>query len=127
MKKESYAIIESGGKQYKVAAGDRVKLDYLDIEVGKEVELSPVLVIADEKDTIIGTPAIENARVKATCVSEGKGKKIIVFKYKPKTRYRVKKGHRQLFTQLEINEIIGPGKKPSKAAPQEKSDVGGKS
>ncbi len=127
MKKVSYAIVESGGKQYKVAAGDKVKFDYLGIEVGKEVELSPVLLIADEKDTIIGTPAIENARVKATCVSEGKGKKILVFKYKPKTRYRVKKGHRQLYTQLEIKEIIGPEKKTGKAAPKEKATVGGES
>ena len=127
MKKESYAIVESGGKQYKVATGDKVKFDYLGIEVGKEVELSPVLLIADDKDTIVGTPAIENARVKATCVSEGKGKKIIVFKYKPKTRYRVKKGHRQLFTQLEIKEIVGPEKKTGKADSKEKASVGGES
>ena len=127
MKKDSYAIVESGGKQYKVAAGDKVKLNYLGIEVGKEVELAPVLLIADEKDIIIGTPAIENARVKATCVSEGKGKKVIVFKYKPKTRYRVKKGHRQLFTQLEIKEIVGPEKKSGKFGSKEKATVGGKS
>ena len=127
MKKESYAIVESGGKQYKVAAGDKVKFDYLGIEIGKEVELSPVLLIANEKDTIIGTPAIENASIKATCVGEGKGKKIIVFKYKPKTRYRVKKGHRQLFTQLEIKEIIGPEKKADKATAKKKATVGGES
>ena len=127
MKKENYAIVESGGKQYKVAAGDKVKVDYLGIEVGKEIELSPVLLIADDKDTIFGTPVIENAKVKATCVGEGKGKKIIVFRYKSKTRQRVKKGHRQLFTQLEIKEIVGPEKKTGKAAPKEKATVGGKS
>lgn len=125
MKKESYAIVESGGKQYKVAAGDKVNFDYLGVDVGKEVELAPVLLIADDKDVIVGTPVIDNARVKATCVGEGKGKKIIVFKYKSKTRYRVKNGHRQLFTQLEIKEIIGPGKKAGKTASKEQAAAGG--
>ena len=127
MKKDSYAIVESGGKQYKVSAGDKVNFDYLGVDIGKEVELAPVLLIADDKDTIVGTPAIDNAKVKATCVGEGKGKKIIVFRYKSKTRYRVKKGHRQLYTQLEIKEIIGPGKKVGKTASKEKASVGGDS
>ena len=111
MMKNDYAIVEMGGKQYKVAAGQKVKFDYMGVGEGAQVELSKVLLIADGQDTIVGNPAIDNALVKATCIGEEKDKKVIVFKYKPKVRYRVKKGHRQLFTRLEIKEIIKPGSK----------------
>ncbi|MHC4537596.1 MAG: 50S ribosomal protein L21 [Planctomycetota bacterium] len=123
--KENYAIIETGGKQYKVASGKRIEVDYLGVDEGKEVEFSRVLFIADDKDTIIGTPTIDDAKVVATCLGDGKGKKIIVFKYKPKTRYRVKKGHRQLFTKLHINEIVKPGGKSAKKGAKQEVTAGG--
>lgn len=124
--KDNYAIIETGGKQYKVFAGEKVNVEYLGAGEGKAVEISKVLAIADGDEKIFGTPTIDNASVKAVCLSEGKGKKVTVFKYKNKIRYRVKKGHRQLFTRLEIKEIVKPsGKieqktnKTSKKKPQE--------
>ena len=120
-----YAIVETGGKQYKVAAGEKVKVDYLGLGEGKEVELSRVLLIVDDKDTIVGTPTIDNAKVTASCIGEGKGDKIIVFKYKPKVRYRRKTGHRQLFTRLEITEIIKPGSEAAKGTRKEKVKSGG--
>ena len=73
------------------------------------MELSKVLLIADGDDVVIGNPTIDSAKVTATCLGEGKGKKIIVFKYKNKVRYHRKNGHRQLFTTLEINDIVKPG------------------
>ena len=120
-----YAIVETGGKQYKVAAGEKVNVDYLGLGEGKEVELSRVLLIVDDKDTIVGTPTIDNAKVTASCIGEGKGDKIIVFKYKPKVRYRRKTGHRQLFTRLEITEIIKPGSEAAKGTRKEKVKSGG--
>ncbi len=124
--KENYAIVETGGKQYKVAAGEKLDVDYLGVSEGEQIELSKVLFITDGKDTIIGNPIIDKAKVTATCIGEGKGDKIIVFKYKPKVRYRVKKGHRQLFTRLEITEIVKPGDKASGSAQKEKVTSGGK-
>lgn len=121
--KSSYAIIETSGKQFKVAAGDRLKVDYLGMEEGSKVELSRVLLINDGKDTIVGNPAIENASVKATCVGEGRDKKILVFKYKPKVRYRVKKGHRQPYTMLQIDDIVEPGGKAGKTGKKEQEEA----
>ena len=120
-----YAIVETGGKQYKVAAGEKVNVDYLGLGEGKEVELSRVLLIVDDKDTIVGTPTIDNAKVTASCVAEGKGDKIIVFRYKPKVRYRRKTGHRQLFTKLEITEIVKPGSEAAKSTRKERVKSGG--
>jgi large subunit ribosomal protein L21 len=127
MIKEAYAIIETGGKQYKVAPGNKINVEYLNAGDGKEVELSRVLLIADGKERIVGTPAIENAKVTAKCVSEAKGDKIIVFKYKNKVRYRRTKGHRQLFSTLEIKDIVKPDGKISAAAKphKEKAKTGG--
>ena len=126
MNKE-YAIVETGGKQYKVYAGNKIKVDYLGIDEGKEIELSQVLFINDGNDIILGNPTIDEAKVTATCIGEGREKKITVFKYKPKVRYRVKKGHRQRFTTLEIKDIVKPGKKAAKKAQKEKEPVGGDS
>jgi large subunit ribosomal protein L21 len=120
-----YAIVETGGKQYRVQAGNRIKVDYLGIDEGKEIELSKVLLINDGDNMILGNPVIDNAKVTATCVGEGREKKVIVFKYKPKTRYRVKKGHRQPFTALRIDDIVKPGKKASKKESKEKEPAGG--
>ena len=122
--KNTYAIIETGGKQYKVAAGQKVDVDRLTLVEGEDVELPEVLLIADGEDTIIGNPTIDGAKVTATCLGERKGDKIIVFKYKPKVRYRCKTGHRQLYTTLEIKQIIKPGEQAVKKS-QKNAAVGG--
>ena len=113
-RREIYAVIETGGKQYKVAPGQTIDVDRLSIAEGNTVELDKVLFIANEGEALVGRPVIDGAKVMATCLGEKKGEKIIVFKYKPKVRYRRKKGHRQLYTKLEIKEIVKPGEKPSK-------------
>jgi len=104
-----YAIVETGGKQYKVAPRQTVEVDYLNIPEGDTVELGKVLFISDNEDTLIGNPTIEGAKVIATSLGEITGDKIIVFKYKSKVRYRKKTGHRQIYTRLSINEIVRPG------------------
>lgn len=101
-----YAIIETGGKQYKVSPGQTIDVERLDIAEGNTIELGRVLLIADDDKLTIGTPIIDGAKVIATSQGEGKGKKIIVFKYKPKVRYRKKTGHRQLYTRLTIDKIL---------------------
>lgn len=123
--KETYAIVETGGKQYKVAAGQAIEVDRLGTAEGEDVELSKVLLIANGEGTTIGSPTIDGAKVTATCLGERKGDKIIVFKYKPKVRYRRKKGHRQLYTRLEIKEIVKPGEEVAKRARKKKAAVGG--
>jgi len=124
--KETYAIVETGGRQYKVAAGEKVNVEYLGVGEGKAVELSKVLLIADGEDIVVGNPTIDDARVTATCLGEGKGDKVIVFKYKNKVRSRRKKGHRQLFTTLQINDIVRPGGEvKKKAVRKQKAKSGG--
>jgi len=125
---QTYAIVETGGKQYRVAPGQKIDVERLAVAQGKDIELSRVLLISDGKDTVIGSPTIEGAKVVATCLSEGKGDKVIVFKYKPKVRYRRKKGHRQIYSKLEIKEIVKPGEEAApKKAPRKKAAAGGKS
>ena len=125
---QPYAIVETGGKQYKVAPGQKIDVDRLAVAEGKDIELSRVLLISDGKDTVIGNPTIDGAKVLATCLSEGKGDKVIVFKYKPKVRYRRKKGHRQIYSRLEIKEIVKPcGEAAPKKAPRKKAAAGGNS
>lgn len=99
-----YAIIQTGGKQYKVEAGDEVLVEKLDAEVNSEVEFD-VLLVADDAGVKIGTPVLDGVKVKAKVVEHGKGKKVIVFKYKPKKDSRKKNGHRQPFTKVEILSI----------------------
>jgi len=103
-----YAIIETGGKQYKVSPGQTIDVERLDVVEGNTVELDRVLLIADDDKVTVGTPIVDGAKVIATSLGEGKGKKIIVLKYKPKVRYRKKTGHRQLYTRLTIDKIVGP-------------------
>ena len=91
----SYAIVASGGKQFRVRSSQVINVELLQVEKGKDIELSPVLMIADGEEVIIGTPAIEGAKVIATCIEQGKSRKIIVFRYKSKVRERRKTGHRQ--------------------------------
>lgn len=103
-----YAIIETGGKQYKVSPGQTIDVERLDVAEGNSIELERVLLIADDDKVTVGTPIVDGAKVIATSLGEGKGKKIIVFKYKPKVRYRKKTGHRQLYTRLTIDKIVEP-------------------
>ena len=125
---QNYAIVETGGKQYKVAPGQKIDVDRLAVAEGEDIELSRVLLIADGKDTVVGSPTIDGAKVVATCLSEGKGDKVIVFKYKPKVRYRRKKGHRQIYSKLEIKEIVKPGEEAApKKTTKKKVATGGKS
>ena len=125
---QTYAIVETGGKQYKVAPGQKIDVDRLGVADGEDIELSRVLLIADGKDTIIGSPTIDGAKVTATCLGEEKGDKIIVFRYKPKVRYRKKTGHRQLYSRLEIKEIVKSGEEAApKKTRKKKAATGGKS
>ncbi|MCI6951534.1 MAG: 50S ribosomal protein L21 [Clostridium sp.] len=99
-----YAIIQTGGKQYKVEAGDEILVEKLDAEVNAEVEFD-VLLVADDAGVKIGTPVLDGVKAKAKVVEHGKGKKVIVFKYKPKKNIRTKRGHRQPYTKVEILSI----------------------
>ena len=104
-----YAIIEAGGKQYQVAPGQTVDVDHLDVKEGSTVDLDKVLLIVDGDKVMVGRPTIEGAKVVATALGEKKGKKVIVFEFKAKTRHSVKTGHRQLYTTLTIDKVIVPG------------------
>jgi large subunit ribosomal protein L21 len=120
-----YAIVESGGKQFRVRTGQVINTDLLHVEKGQEVELSPVLMIADGDEVIIGTPEVQGAKVIATCLEEGKARKIIIFRYKNKVRERRKTGHRQPYTRLLIKEIVKPGGKVTKKAAKAVAASGG--
>ena len=100
-----YAVIATGGKQYKVQEGDVIKVEKLGAEAGSEVTFDQVLLVGDG-EVKVGTPTVEGASVKATVVAEGKGKKVIVYRYKRKTGYHKKNGHRQPYTQVKIDKII---------------------
>ena len=99
-----YAIIATGGKQYKVEEGDVIRVEKLGVEAGQTVTFDQVLEVSD-KETKVGTPTVDGASVSATVVAEGKGKKVIVYRYKRKTGYHKKNGHRQPFTQVKIDKI----------------------
>jgi len=101
-----YAIVEIGGKQYKVAPKQTIEVDRLNVPEGDIVQLDRVLFIGGNKDTLVGNPVIKGAKVVATSLGEAKGEKVIVFKYKSKVRYRRKRGHRQNYTKILVNEII---------------------
>ena len=100
-----YAVIEACGKQYKVTKGDVVFFEKLDAEEGKKVTFDKVVLVSDGKKIEVGAPYVKGIKVEGKVVAHGKGKKIIVFKYKPKKNYRRKQGHRQPYTKVEITEI----------------------
>lgn len=100
-----YAIIETGGKQYKVAEGDVVRVEKLSVAEGEQVTLDKVLMVAEENGIKVGQPLVAGAKVTATAVAQAKDKKILVFKYKAKTNYRKRYGHRQPYTALKIEKI----------------------
>ena len=121
-----YAIIETGGKQYKVTPGEIIDVERLDVTEGNTVELDKVLLIAEGDKVTVGRPTVDGAKVIATSQGEGKGKKIIVFKYKPKVRYQKKTGHRQLHTRLVIDKIVTPEtaqSEPTKKTRRRKKEV----
>lgn len=109
-----YAIIEACGKQYKVVEGDTVFFEKLDTEVGKKVTFDNVILVSDEKKVQVGNPYVKGVKVEGKVVSHGKGKKIIVFKMKPKKNERTKQGHRQPYTKVEITSIKLPTDKAEK-------------
>ncbi len=100
-----YAVIKTGGKQYKVTSGDKLKVERLDAEPGSEITISDVLMVVDGSDVKVGKPVVESASVSATVLEHGKGKKVVVMKKKRRKGYKVKRGHRQHYTTLEIREI----------------------
>ena len=100
-----YAVVRTGGKQYRLKIGDSVKVEKLPNEVGNIVELSQILMISDGSDVKVGTPLVTGASVKAEIVGHGRNKKIRVFKMKRRKKYRRTQGHRQAFTQLKVTEI----------------------
>ena len=100
-----YAIIKTGGKQYKVSEGDLVRVEKLSYEVGETVDFDQVLLVSNDGELKVGSPLVEGAKVSATVEDQNKDKKIVVYKYKPKKQYRKKHGHRQPYTLVKINSI----------------------
>ena len=111
-----YAVIETGGKQYRVEVGTELEVELLDVEPGNTITLDRVLLVADGEDASIGRPLVANAAVSAEVLRQARGEKTISFKYRPKARSRVKKGHRQELTILRISDITLDGKSAAKAA-----------
>ena len=117
-----YAVIESGGKQHRVELGSQIQVDRLDVQPGDSITLDRVLLIADGDDAAIGQPVVDGATVSAQVVAQERGHKIVVFKYKPKARTRVKQGFRAELTTLRITDIAFDGKSAAKDAEQAQKD-----
>ena len=125
-----FAVIKSGGRQYKVSVGQRLEVNRLPHEDGQQIEIGDVLLISDADRSFVGAPLVENAKVLATVEGQARGEKLIVFKYKSKKRYRHRRGHRQELTVLTIDDIVADGKSlvtgeapKAKAAPAEESEA----
>ena len=123
-----FAVIKTGGKQYKVQEGDVLNVEKLNMEKEKKVTFDKVLLIEDEGKTLIGTPFVENALVRAEVIENFKDKKVLVFKKKRRKQYRRTRGHRQELTRIKIEEIIqgikaAPKKKPAEVVKKEKEEV----
>jgi len=99
------AVIKTGGKQYLVSPGKKIKVEKLNKKDGAEVSFGEVLLVEKNKKVEIGDPQVKGAKVTGKVISQGKRDKVIIFKYKPKKRYKIKKGHRQSFTEVEITQI----------------------
>lgn len=102
-----YAVIATGGKQYRVKVGDRITVERLHVDTGAEITIDQVLLVGGDGSTRIGTPVVEGARVNATVDAQARSEKLVVFKYKAKKRYRRRAGHRQELTRLTITGISG--------------------
>jgi large subunit ribosomal protein L21 len=124
-----YAIINAGGKQYVAREGETIEVDRLPLQVGEEVQWKEVLLLVDNGDITVGDPFVTGANVKGQVVDQIKGRKILVFKYIPKERYRRRRGHRQRYTRVEINKISRrkPRKKATESTTEEKKPEAKKS
>ncbi len=103
-----YAVIRTGGKQYRVEQGDLVKIEKIDGDRGAQVTFEDVLLLADDADTRIGTPVLDGASVTGTIVDQDRDRKVIVFKFRRRKNYKRKQGHRQHFTRIRIDQIAAP-------------------
>ncbi len=113
----NYAIIQTGGKQYRVQPGTSISVEKIEGDAGSTVEFDHVLLVSQDDEVSVGTPTVEGAKVVAEVTEQGRAKKIIILKYKSKTRYRVKTGHRQSLTKLAIKEIVTGGARPAARRP----------
>ena len=100
-----YAVFKTGGKQYRVSEGETLKIEKLEVEPGKKVTFNEVLMIADGENVQVGSPLVEKASVEAKVISQGKGKKVNILKFKRRKQFMKKQGHRQLFTEIQIGKI----------------------
>ncbi len=116
VRQNMYAVIKTGGKQYKVAAGDKLKVEKLAGDVGSKVVIDKVLLLADGDNTTIGAPLVVGATVNATVVSHGRGDKVMIFKFRRRKHYRKTQGHRQSFTEILIDDVNGKGAVAAKPA-----------
>jgi large subunit ribosomal protein L21 len=111
-----YAVIESGGKQYRVAPGDVIRVERLDVPAGESIELDRILLIADEQGSRLGGPTLSGVSVTAKVRAHGRGDKVRIFKLRRRKNYRRHAGHRQSYTELEIVQVAGVGAPPPAAA-----------
>ena len=111
-----YAVVETGGKQYRVQEGDVIAVEKLDVAVGEKITFDKVLLISDGEKVKVGAPYVESCNVAGTVVEHGKGKKVIIFKYKAKKDYRKKQGHRQPYTMIKIEKVSARKARTTKAA-----------
>ena len=118
-----YAIIETGGKQLKVEAGDAIFVEKLEVEAGEKVTFDKVVLVSEEKKVEVGAPYVKGVKVEGKVVANGKGKKILVYKYKAKKNYRRTQGHRQPYTKVEITKIKTAAEKEAKAAEGKTAEV----
>lgn len=100
-----YAVIKTGGKQYRVNSGDKLKVEKIEADVGATVTLDEVLMVSDNGKATVGTPLVKGAKVNATVVSHGRGSKVMIFKFRRRKHYRKTQGHRQSFTEIQIDSI----------------------
>ena len=119
----SYAVIQTGGKQYQVKSGDVLDVEKLEAEVGTRVELADVRLVSEDSGVSVGTPTVDGALVTAEIEDQFRGPKIIVFKYKNKTHYRKKNGHRQSYTRIRIQDILTGGATPPPFVPKAKVEA----
>ena len=100
-----YAVFKTGGKQYRVSEGETLKIEKLEVELGKKVTFNEVLMIADGENVQVGSPLVDKASVEAKVISQGKGKKVNILKFKRRKQFMKKQGHRQVFTEIQIGKI----------------------
>ena len=100
-----YAVFKTGGKQYRVSEGETLKIEKLEVELGKKITFNEVLMIADGENVQVGSPLVEKASVEAKVISQGKGKKVNILKFKRRKHSMKRQGHRQLFTEIQIGKI----------------------